>query len=77
MTTKTISALVGYSGSSRVRVYVYGEWYVIEGATCINRARNDEDLVNEVHLESIQNRESFTWDKPIESEKQLKQAVRS
>ena len=78
MKTKTIS---GYYGGSHTpsEVYIYEDgrfnWYVVHDSVNVNKTL--ENINDGADVEVIHDIDTFTWSKPIRSEKQLIKAVES
>ena len=58
MRKKTIKGT--YGRGTPCRVFVYGDWYAVEGSKNANRAACSSSLVDGVDVETVQDVDSFT-----------------
>jgi hypothetical protein len=57
-------------------VFIYNNWYVVNGGTIVNLAPDSSYFENEpINVEEIPNIDCFTWNKPITSVEELQEAV--
>jgi hypothetical protein len=50
-------------------------WYVVKGGTIVNLTF--DDVNNGVDVETLKDMDCFTWDKPINTLKQLQKAIQA
>ena len=62
------------SGNTPCEIFVYENWYVIDGSVNVNQAP-DDTLHDGINVETIQDVDMFTASKPIESEEELEEEV--
>lgn len=54
-------------------VYVYNEWYVVDGSKNVNKTY--DEFYDGINVEEINDIDTFSWNEPICSEEELENAV--
>jgi len=66
----------GYYGTNNpTEIFIYGNWYAVEGSTNVNKTNDLSSLVNGVNVETISDVNTFQADNPINSTEDLIDAV--
>lgn len=76
MKTKTVNGYYGARQTPRNVFVCYDSnysWYVVEGGTVVNCTT--DEIEDGVDVELLYDVDCFTWNKPVESEEELEEAV--
>jgi hypothetical protein len=67
----------GYYGSENTPciVFIYGAWYVVEGSINVNKASDEDLLINDVDVETLQDVDYYTSTDPINSLEELQSFI--
>jgi len=71
---KTVNGTYGQS-KNKCKVFEHRGWYCSQGSVNVNRTR--DEIEEGVDIEELNDYDTFTADKPINTEKQLVKAIES
>lgn len=71
----TFNGFYGHLTPTPCTVFYYEGWYCVKGSELVNYT--ECSLFDGVNLQDVENEDCFTWSSPVETEEQLREAVRT